>query len=112
MMSKDNPKIYGFFGLLWRLTLVGMIVLTLGAVGGYFAVMKMVETPSASTPDLLTLSVERAVERASKGGFSVMIAKHEASDLLDPSHILGQRPSPGIEAKVGSTIHLTVAERP
>lgn len=111
-MSKDAATQYGFFGLLWRLTFAGTLVLALSAAGGFAAVYYMVKTPEAQAPDLLTLDVEAALARAATEGFSVFLERKEPTELLEPGRILSQRPTPAAWVKTGATIHVTVAAKP
>ncbi len=103
---------FGFFGLLWRMTLGAVIVLGLSGAGGYYAVHHLVETPEAQAPDLLTVELLAAVDKASALGFSVIVEKRETTTLLEPGKVLAQRPAPDTWVKQGSTIRLTVAEKP
>ncbi|CAN5303294.1 hypothetical protein BH09SUM1_BH09SUM1_11020 [soil metagenome] len=113
MMSSETDKTpFGFFGLLWRLMLCAAIVLPLSAAGGYFAVKKLVQTPELQAPDLLTLPVAEAVDRASAQGFPVFLEKKEPTDLMAAGKILSQRPAPGAWVKEGSSIRMTVAQKP
>jgi beta-lactam-binding protein with PASTA domain len=110
MSDTDSIKApYGFFGLLWRLMLGGVIVLGLSGAGGYYAVHHLVQTPEELAPDLLTLELEAALARASDGGFPIIVERREVTTLLEPGRVLAQRPLPGAWVKQGSTIRLTVA---
>lgn len=111
-MGSRRSKQYGFFGLLWRLVAAGALVLGLSAIGGYYAVYYLVRAPEMDTPDLLTLPLEGAIERASDEGFAVRIVEHEQSTALAPSHVLAQRPSPRMKIKRGGTILLTLSAAP
>ena len=102
---------YGFWGLLWRLTLAGGIVLGASAAGGYAAAKSMIEAPETQAPDLLTLRLNEAVEIASQQGFSVILEKKEPSTLLEAGRIISQRPAPQTWVKEGAILRLTVAEK-
>ncbi len=111
MGAKEKTQ-YGLFGLIWRLGVAGFLSIGLGAVACYFAVQYIVVTPEESAPDLLTMELVEAVEKASGKGFSVQIEKNESTDLVEEGRVLSQRPTPGTIVKVGSTIRLTVASAP
>lgn len=102
---------YTFFGLLWRLALAGSLVLSTAAAGGYYAAQHLIEAPEAQAPDLLTMPLPEAVERASAEGFAVLVEKRESTDLLEPGRVLAQRPMPSTWAKVNSTIRITLSEK-
>lgn len=108
-MAETTPKVYGFWGLIWRMTLAGMLVLGASSAGGYFAVKHLVETPEVEVPDLLTLELADAMERASDEGFSLQLQEREATGLLAPGTVLAQHPSPGAPVKSGATIRVTLA---
>jgi serine/threonine-protein kinase len=111
-MSNETKAPYGFLGLLWRLALAGVIVLGLSGAGGYLAVVRLMERQESTAPDLLTLEVEEALQQASDKGFSVILEKREPTNLLESGRVLAQRPAPGTNVKVGSTVRLTIATRP
>lgn len=100
---------YGFFGLLWRLGLAGLIVFALAGAGGYIAVERMLPVEESLAPDLLTLPVEDALEKASSAGFPVMIDGRERSNLVAEGAVLSQRPTPGTMVKNGAAIRITIA---
>lgn len=112
MAAKESGQLYGFFGMLWRLALAGLLILCMAAGGGYLLAERLIQKPETETPDLLSLNLDSAVKKASKEGFSVFVAKTEATDLLKPGLVLSQRPSPGASAKAGAAIHVTVAAKP
>lgn len=112
IMASRSRQPYGFFGLFWRLALAGMLVLGLSAAGGYVAVQQIVRAPEGLAPDLLTMPLAEAVEQSSDEGFALRLEKREASEVFEPGQIVSQRPTPGSLAKMGSTIHVTIAIRP
>lgn len=97
--------------MLWRVAIASMVVFALSAASGYAIVYRLIETPETQAPDLLALTVDEAVEKASADNFSVLIEKKEMSELLDPGRILSQRPAPGTWVKEGSRIRLTIAAK-
>jgi beta-lactam-binding protein with PASTA domain len=112
MATTSQPTLYGFFGLLWRMTLAAVILFGIAAVGGYVAAERLIRSPEAETPDLLTLDLKDAVSKSSAVGFPVMLEKREATDLLQEGKVLAQRPLPGTMAKTGAAIRLTIAAKP
>lgn len=100
---------YGFFGLLWRFSLVAMVVCSLAAAGGYYAVERMMSVEEALAPDLLTMQLAEAVDKASEAGFPVMIEGRERSNLVEAGAVLTQRPLPGTWVKSGAIIRVTLA---
>ncbi|MCC7390898.1 PASTA domain-containing protein [Candidatus Sumerlaeota bacterium] len=110
-MAKKS-SIPGFFGLFWRLSLIAVILFSVTGVAGYMTAERLIRTPETESPDLLTLELRDAVTKASSLGFSVIIEKKEPTTLLKEGHILSQRPSPGVAVKVGSTVRLTISEKP
>jgi len=100
----------GFFGTLWRMTLVGVILFCAAAVAGYATVHKLVKTPEVQAPDLLTMSAGEALAAASEEGFSARIGDTEASEILQAGQVIAQRPEPGAWLKPGATILLTVVK--
>lgn len=110
--TSDIKQPFGFFGLLWRMALGATIVLGLSGAGGYYAVHHLVESPEEQAPDLLTIDLREALEKASAAGFPVIVEKREATTLLDAGRVLAQRPAPSAWVKAGATIRLTVAEKP
>jgi beta-lactam-binding protein with PASTA domain len=112
MAEKNASIIYSFFGIFWRLALAAGIVFALTGAGSYFLAERLIERPEAPAPNLLTLELTEALERASQDGFSLIIEKHEPTDLLAAGRVLSQRPAPDIAVKQGATIRVTVAEKP
>ncbi|MCC6548253.1 PASTA domain-containing protein [Candidatus Sumerlaeota bacterium] len=102
----------GFFGLFWRLALIGVILFSVTGVAGYITAERLIRTPETESPDLLTMELTDAVTKASSLGFSIIIEKKEPTTLLKEGHVLSQRPSPGSAVKSGSTVRLTVAAKP
>lgn len=111
-MSDKTTEPYGFFGLLWRLALAGTLVFGIAGITGYMLVLRLVQTPEEIAPDLLTMEVTAALDKASGDGFSVMVERREATELLEAGKVLAQRPAPGTFVRQGSTIRLTLAARP
>ena len=100
---------YGFFGLLWRLSLAGVVVFALAGAGGYFAVERMLHVEEALAPDLLMLPITEALDKASGAGFPVILEGRERSNLVPEGAVLSQRPGPGTWMKSGATIRVTLA---
>ncbi len=112
MSDQNSSTTPGFFGLLWRMTLAGTLVFAFAATASYLAVERMIRTAEDDAPDLLTLPLNEAVERASNGGFPVRIGAHEATLILSPGRVIAQRPNPGQRIKQGATIMITLSEEP
>lgn len=106
-MARTNPP--GLFGTAWRLTLVGTLLWGAAAAGGYAAVYHLVKTPEVQAPDLLTLTAEEALRKASAEGFAARIDGSEPTEVIPAGHVLAQRPLPGDWVKEGATIALTLA---
>jgi beta-lactam-binding protein with PASTA domain len=112
-MSDSAPtQPFTFFGLFWRVLLLGAFTMAIAGVGGYFGVKHLVENPEFTAPDLLTLTVEEALVKASDEGFPMLIEKHEPTDLIGAGRILSQRPLPDSMVKGGAVLRVTVAEKP
>ncbi|MCC5877503.1 MAG: PASTA domain-containing protein [Candidatus Sumerlaeia bacterium] len=103
---------YGFLGLFWRLGLAGVVVFALAGAAGYVAVERMLPVEESLAPDLLTLSVQDALEKASKAGFPIIIDGRERSNLVAEGAVLSQRPAPGTMMKNGASIRITIARKP
>lgn len=100
---------YGFFGLLWRLSLAAIVVFALAGAGGFLAVERLLPVEETLAPDLLTLPLEKALEKSSSEGFPMIIDGRERSNLVEEGAILSQRPLPGTLVKNGAAIRVTVA---
>ena len=110
LMERATTKSpHGFFGILWRLCLAGVLTFSIAAAGSYVAVEQLVRTEEVEAPDLLTMDAAAALRRASGGGFALIIEGSEPSTHLDPGMVLAQRPGPGTTVKAGSVIRVTVA---
>jgi beta-lactam-binding protein with PASTA domain len=107
-----TPKVYGFFGLLWRLALAGALTFGVAAAGSYVAVERLVRRGEVQAPDLLTLPLEKALNKASSEGHPLLVEAREKSDLLEPGGVLSQRPQPGTWVKEGAVLRVTVALKP
>ena len=106
-MARNSPP--GFFGTAWRLTLIGTVLWGAAGAAGYAAVYHLVKTPEIQAPDLLTMSLEDAVRKASAGNFAARVSGTEPTDVVEPGHVLAQRPLAGDWVKEGATISLTLA---
>lgn len=108
-MARTNPP--GLFGTAWRLTLVGVVLWAAAGAAGYATVYHLVKTPEVQAPDLLTLSLEEAVRKASAGGFAARVDGTEPTEVVEIGHVLAQRPLPGDWVKEGATMSLTLASK-
>lgn len=108
-MARTSPP--GLFGTAWRLILIGTLLWAAAGAAGYATVYQLVKTPETQAPDLLTMSLEEAVRKASAGGFATRIDATEPTEVIEPGHILTQRPLPGDWVKEGATISLTLAAK-
>lgn len=112
MGTRPGFKIYTLWGMLWRLAVVAAVVVPLSLAGGYFAVEALIRTEETSAPDLLTLPVGEAAQRAGAEGFAVRVVARERTTALSPGHVMAQRPAPGDPLKPGATLALTVSTAP
>jgi len=94
------------------MSLAGVLVFAFAATASYLAVERMIRTAEEDAPDLLTLPLSEAVERASSGGFPVRIGAHEPTLILGPGRVIAQRPNPGQRVKQGATIMITLSQEP
>ncbi len=95
--------------MFYRQLISGIIIFFIMAGISFGGVWYLVKTPETNVPDLLTLSLEEAVRKASNQGFNIRLENEESTDLLPPGHIISQRPEPGFPVKEGSTIRITLA---
>lgn len=107
-----GKPVYSAFATIWRLALGGVFVFALSGAAAYYISERLIERPEALTPNLVTLDLEQALEKASREGFPLIIDSREPTELLEEGRILTQRPSPEMWSKVGSAIRVTVASRP
>ncbi len=108
--SSNRAGVPGFWGTLWRLTVVGGILFLAAGAAGYATVYRMVKTGEVQAPDLLVMNEQEALVAASDQGFAARIGEHEPSNLLESGQVISQSPRPGDWVKPGATIVLTVAE--
>jgi len=111
-MSDAPKQPYGLIGLLWRLSVCAILVFGVCGAVGYVGARELIEAPESTAPDLVTMETSAALAKASKNGLAVLLEKSEVTDLLEAGHILAQRPMPGTTVKLGSTIRVTVSEKP
>jgi len=109
-MASRSPSGPSFLGALVRLAVAGVFLFAAAGAAGYAVVYYMVKTPEMQAPDLLALDVAEATRRASDEGFAVRVGGSEASAVLDPGHVLAQRPRPGDWVKPGAVIVVTTAD--
>ena len=112
MAAKKLKPSYRFTGLFCRMLIAGGIVFVLSGAASYFIAERMIRRPEAPAPNLLTLTLDEALDTASDEGFSLLVEKREPSSLLDEGRVLSQRPSPDMAVKQGASIRVTVATRP
>ena len=112
MATKQASIIYSLWGMLWRLTLAGTVVFALTGAASYFVGRRILARQDVQAPNLITMSTDEALAKASAQGFSVLLDKREPSELLPEGHVLAQRPMPDQWVKEGACLRLTVAAKP
>ncbi len=100
----------GFFGTLFRLSIVGSFLFVAAGVAGYATIYMLVKTPETQAPELLTLTLEDAVRAASAEGFALRVAGSEPSTAVEKGRVVSQRPLGKEWVKSGGTIVVVVSE--
>jgi beta-lactam-binding protein with PASTA domain len=77
---------------------------------GYATIYTLVKTPETQAPEVLTLSMEDALRRASAAGFALRVAGTEPSTAVEKGRVVSQRPMPGEWVKEGGTIVVVVSD--
>lgn len=108
--ASSSAKPPGFFGTLFRLTIVGGFLFVAAGAAGYATIYTLVKTPETEAPEVLTLSMEDALRRASAAGFALRVAGTEPSTAVEKGHVVSQRPLPGEWVKEGGTIVVVISE--
>jgi hypothetical protein len=101
--------ILGFFGLIFRVVLVTVIVMGLTGAAGYYAIRMYVKTAETSVPNVRGMKVEAALAAAAQSKLGLVEERSETSGMVAPGEILGQRPLPGARVKAGSTVRVVVS---
>jgi hypothetical protein len=101
--------ILGFFGLIFRVVLVTVIVMGLTGAAGYYAVRMYVKTAETTVPNVRGMKIEAALAAAAQSKLGLTEERSESSGMVAPGEILGQRPLPGARVKAGSTVRVVVS---
>ena len=99
----------GFFGLIFRMLLVTLLVIGISAYLGYQIVNMYIMTPEVVVPNVRGMKLDAAVEIVSDKGLSLVKDRAEATGLVAPGEIIDQRPQPGSTTKSGAALHVVVA---
>jgi hypothetical protein len=101
--------VLGFFGLIFRVVLVTVIVMGLAGAAGYYAVRMYVKTPETSVPNVRGMKVDAALAAVAQAKLGLVEERSESSGMVAPGEILGQRPLPGARVKTGSSVRVVVS---
>lgn len=112
MAATEKKPVYSLFGTFWRLILGGAVLFAASGAGAYVLTDAIIRRQEKPAPNLVTLTIEQALDRASEEGFALRIERREGTELLDEGRILSQRPNPDMAAKAGATIRVVVATGP
>ncbi len=101
--------ILGFFGLIFRVILITVVVGGISAFLGYQAVRVYIRTPETTVPNVKGMKVSQALDQLAKARLGIEQERTEASGLVAPGEIIGQRPLPGSRTKEGSMVRVIVS---
>ncbi len=97
--------------------MLGLVVLTLlvvitGVFGGYLIMTERVRGESVLVPNLTRQTTDEALAALAPMGLSLAFDDNEYNDIVPEGAILRQRPRPGLLAKRGTSVRVTLSRGP
>ncbi|MBX7245168.1 MAG: PASTA domain-containing protein [Candidatus Sumerlaeaceae bacterium] len=101
--------VFGFWGLLFRMLLLTVLVLGLTAGIGYEAIRMYISTEQVVVPNVRGMKAENALEILSAKKLNLIRDRAEPTTLVAPGEIIEQKPQPGDTTKEGATVRVVIS---